>query len=587
LAIPNKLNRKRIMVLFIFVNLSMLLLVFRVGWIQIVKGDQYSQLAQKQQTRDNIVPAKRGSIFDRQGKELAVSLPTHTLWAHPKEIISSEKGEELASRLAEILALEKSVLKDRLLNPDLSIVKIAQHLEKNTSDTIANEKLPGIWLVEDTRRYYPHENFASRILGHTTDDNRGLVGIELQYEKYLSGLPGRWIKNTDAAGRELPYGPKQYYQPTDGLNIILTIDETIQHFTEKAIDQALINTKAKRVMGIVMDPNTGDVLAMANTSRYDPNNPRNPVDEKLKRNYVNLGSEDKQNLWNNMWRNPIISDTYEPGSTFKLITAAAALEEGIVEPDSHFYDQGYIMVSGQKLNCWRYYNPHGDQTFTQAVQNSCNPIFVEVAQKLGIDTYYKYIESFGFTKPTGIDLPGESSGIIQNKSKIGPVELATISYGQGISITPLQLVTAISAVGNDGKLMKPRIVKELVDDSGEVIERYEPKMIRQVLSEKTSKELRLIMGSVVTEGSGKNAAVPGYTVGGKTGTADKIIDGRYADGKVYSSFVALAPVDDPQLAVLVIVDEPEGEHFGSLTAAPAVHDILRDSLRYLDIEPKL
>ncbi|QEK11947.1 stage V sporulation protein D [Crassaminicella thermophila] len=586
MATPTIANKKRLVFFLFFVSFALFLLIFRIGWIQIVKGEKYRQLAHIQQTRDIPIPAKRGIIYDRKGTELAISASTNTVWARPAEVASSGKVDEISKKLSEILEMDEKEIKEKLSKKNVGLIKIKKWIDKDKADAIRKEKLEGIWIAEDNRRHYPFGNFAAHVIGHTTDDNQGLVGIEREYDKYLSGLPGRWIKNTDAAGRQLHYGIEKYYEAENGLNVVLTIDEVIQHFTEKAIEDALAKTQAKRVFAIVMEPKTGDILAMAVKPDYDPNKPRIPLDENKRRLYETLDNKGKQKIWNEMWRNPIISDTYEPGSTFKLITSAAGLEEGVVTPDSPFYCKGYIVVSGQRLKCWRYYRPHGAETFTQAVQNSCNPVFVEVAQRLGLDKYYEYIEAFGFNKPTGIDLPGEGRGIIQNKKYVGPVELATISYGQGISVTPLQLINAISAIGNDGKLMEPRIVKELVDDSGNVIHRYEPKMIRQVISEKTAKELRLIMETVVTEGSGKKAYIPGYRVGGKTGTADKIVNGRYAKGKVYSSFVALAPVDDPKLAVLVVIDEPQGVHFGSQTAAPVAHDIIRDSLRYLEVEPK-
>lgn len=583
---PSILQKKRLIVLLFLASLALFLLIFRIGWIQIVNGENYRRLAHMQQTRDIPIPAKRGIIYDRNGKELAISASTNTVWARPAEVLNSGKGEEISKELAKILEKDENEIKEKILKKNVGLIKVEKWIDKEKADAIRKAKLEGIWIAEDNRRYYPFGNFAAHILGHTTDDNRGLVGIELEYDKYLSGLPGRWIKNTDAVGRQLPYGMEKYYEPEDGLNVVLTIDEVIQHFVEKAIENAIIQTKAKKILAIVMEPKTGDILAMATKPDFDPNEPRIPMDEGKKREYETLDVQGKQKLWNEMWRNPVISDTYEPGSTFKLITAAAGLEEGVVESNSPFYCSGSVTVAGQKIKCWRYYRPHGAQTFTQGVQNSCNPVFIEVGQRLGVEKYYKYVEAFGFTKLTDIDLPGESGSIVQNKANVGPVELATISFGHGISVTPMQLINAISAIGNDGKLMKPRIVKELVDNSGNVIHRYEPKMVRQVLSEKTAKELRLIMETVVTEGSGKSAYIPGYRIGGKTGTADKIENGRYAKGKVYSSFVALAPIDDPKLAVLVVVDEPQGVHFGSLTAAPAVHDILRDSLRYLDVEPK-
>lgn len=584
-AAPTIVNKKRLITLLFIVSFVLFCLVFRIGWIQIVNGEKYSNMAHIQQTRDIPIPAKRGTIYDRKGKELAISASTNTVWARPIEVGKGEKLDKTVKKLAEILEVEEEELKEKLTKKS-GLVKLKKWIDKDKADAIRAEKLSGIEIAEDNRRHYPFGNFAAHVIGHTTDDNRGLVGIERRYDKYLSGLPGRWIKNTDAAGRQLYYGTEKYYEAENGLNVVLTIDEVIQHFVEKAVADTLAKTKAKRVFTIVMEPKTGDVLAMAVKPDYNPNEPRIPVDEARLREYETLDQKGKSQMWNDMWRNAIVSDTYEPGSTFKLITSAAGMEEGVVTPDSPFYDKGYIIVAGQRLRCWRHYRPHGAQTFTQAVQNSCNPVFVEVGQRLGVDKYYEYIDAFGFSKVTGIDLPGEGRGIIQNKKYVGPVELGTISYGQGISVTPLQLINAISAIGNGGKLMEPRIVKELVDDSGNVIHRYEPKMIRQVVSEKTSRELRTIMESVVSQGSGKKAYIPGYRVGGKTGTADKIVDGRYAKGKVYSSFISLAPSDDPKIAVLVVVDEPQGVHFGSLTAAPAAHDIIENTLRYLEVELK-
>lgn len=580
---PSVNNKKRLVLTLFIVCLFFTFLIIRLGWIQIINGEEYRMHAIAQQTRDIPIPAKRGIIYDRNGKELAVSISSYTVWATPVEI---EAPEVVAKSLSMILDLEEEDILNKISNRKTGLIKLAKWIDKEKADAIIKENYPGIRVAEDNKRYYPYGNFASYILGHTTDDNRGLGGIELSYDKVLSGIPGRWIKNTDAAGRQLPYGIEKYYQPEDGLNVVLTIDEVIQHFAEKALDNALVKTKAKRAMAIVMDPKTGDILAMAVKPDYDPNEARIPLDEEEAKKYELMSLEEKQDLWNKMWRNPIVSDTFEPGSTFKLITSAAGLEEGVITPTSPFYSPGYTVVAGTKISCWRSYRPHGQQTFTEAVQNSCNPVFIEVGQKLGIDNYYKYIDAFGFTNKTGIDLPGEGGSIIQNKETAGPVGLATMSFGHGISVTPIQLITAVSSIANHGKLMQPRVVKELIDSSSNVIHRYEPKLIRQVLSEKTARELSEIMESVVTEGSGLNAYIPGYRIGGKTGTAEKIINGRYSKGDVYSSFVAIAPINDPKLSVLVIIDEPQGIHFGSQTAAPAVREIINDTLRYLEVEPQ-
>lgn len=580
---PSINNKKRLIFTLFAVCLVFLGLIVRLGWIQIVDGEKLRMMAVQQQTRDVPITAKRGTVYDRNGKELAVSVTTFTVWATPSEVKSKEV---VAKSLANILELEEEEVLSKV-SQKKGLVRIARWIEKDKANAIIKEKLKGIQVAQDYKRFYPYGNFAAHVLGHTTTDNQGLSGVELKYDKVLSGLPGRWIKNTDAAGRQLAYGVEKYYEPENGLNVVLTIDEVIQHFTEKAIETALARTQAQKVMAIVMQPKTGDILAMSVKPDYDPNTPRIPLDEAEREAYEALDSAEKSKLWNKMWRNPIISDTYEPGSTFKLITSGAGLEEGVVEPDSPFNSPGYSIVAGQRIKCWRHYRPHGHQTFTEGVQNSCNPVFIEVAQRLGSEKFYKYLEAYGFKDKTGIDLPGESGSLIQNINSAGPVGLATMSFGHGISITPIQLISAISSVANDGKLMQPRIVKELTDDSGNVIHRYEPKFVRQVLSEKTAKELKLIMESVVTDGSGKKAYIPGFRVGGKTGTADKVVDGRYAKGSVYSSFVSVAPVNDPELAVLIVIDDPISQfHFGSLGAAPVAHEILRDSLRYLEIEPQ-
>ncbi|MCC5912549.1 MAG: PASTA domain-containing protein [Clostridiaceae bacterium] len=565
-----------------FVCLAMLGLILRLGWIQIVQGERYKELANAQQTRDIPIPSKRGTIYDRNGKELAISASTNTVWGRPREIQDAEAAGKILSGL---LDLDTDDTIEKLENTRYGLVRIARWIDDDLADEIRSKRIKGVWIAEDNKRHYPYGNFASYILGHTTDDNRGMSGVELEYEKYLSGLPGRWIKNTDAAGRQLPFSVERYHPPEDGLNVVLTIDEVIQHFAEKAIENALETNKAKRVKTIVMDVKTGDILAMAVKPDYDPNEPRIPLDGALRERLEGMSDQDKLEEWFSMWRNPILNDTYEPGSTFKLFTTSAALEEGIVTPETQFYSKGFIMVAGQRIRSWRWYNPFGQQTLTEAVQNSDNPVFVEIAQKLGVETFYNYLDAFGFSDTTGIDLPGERKSIMYNINNVGPVELATMSFGQSISVTPMQMLTGVSAIANNGNLMKPRIVKELVDQQGNVVHRFEETLVRQVISQKTSQEMREIMQSVVSETS--LAYVPGYRIGGKTGTAQKVVGGRYAPGVYVSSFVGIAPSDDPQIALLVIIDEPGGaDHYGGVIASPVAKEILEETLRYLDIQPK-
>lgn len=583
-------NKKRLVFVFMITCILCTGLAFRVGWIQVVASERYAKMAVEQQTRDVPIPAKRGIIYDRNGKELAISAVTNSIWARPgvvKNASTKEEAQENLEKTASILAEILGMSQDEILkniSQNKSLVKVAKYVDKERADKIRAEGLKGIEIAEDVKRYYPMGAFAAHLLGSTTDDNRGLAGIELKYDKYLSGIPGRWIKNTDRDGGSLSYGVEKYFQAENGLNLVLTVDEVIQHYVEKALDTVQANTEADRVMCIVMDPKTGDILAMAVTPDYDPNNARVPLTTEGAAYVDSLSDKEKLEFWNKMWRNPLVSDTYEPGSTFKLLTTAIALEEGVTSLDDKFVCTGSIVVAGQKLKCWRFYKPHGSQTLVQAVGNSCNPVFVQLAQRTGYEKYFDYLELFGLRDKTGIDYPGEGYAILQSEETAGPVGLATMSYGQGIAVTPIQLITAVSALGNEGKLMQPRIVKELRDDDGNIIQSFDTKVIRQVISKETADEMSLIMEAVVDEGGGGTAKVPGYRIGGKTGTANKAKGGGYSE-ETFSSFIGMAPMDDPRIAILMIVDNPQGVKFGSQTAAPGVKLVLEETLRYLNIQP--
>jgi stage V sporulation protein D (sporulation-specific penicillin-binding protein) len=583
-------NKRRLIFVFVFAGVLCTALAFRVGWIQVVASEKYAKMAVEQQTRDVPIPAKRGVITDRNGKELAISAVSHTIWARPgvvrsgkTEEDSAQRLETTASTLAEILEMYKEKVKE-VLSQNRSLVRVAKFVDKEKTDKIRMENLKGIEIAEDVKRHYPLGAFASHLLGSTTDDNRGLAGIELRYDKYLSGVPGRWIKNTDRDGDSLSYGLEKYFQAENGLKVVLTIDEVIQHYTEKGLETVMANTQADRVMAILMNPKNGDILAMACTPDYDPNDPRVPLDPAEAAYVESLSDKEKLNYWNAMWRNPLVSDTYEPGSTFKLLTTSMALEEGVTHLDDGFHCSGTIKVANRTLKCWRYYNPHGAQNLVEAVGNSCNPVFVQLAQRVGYERYFEYLELFGLRERTGIDFPGEGYAILQKEETAGPVGLATMSYGQGIAVTPIQLITAVSAIGNEGKLMQPRIVKELQDEDGNVIQSFPTKVVRNVLSKQTADEMCLIMEATVDEGGGGTAKVPGYRVGGKTGTANKAKGGGYSN-ETFSSFIGMAPMDDPQIAILLIVDNPKGVKFGSQTAAPGVKLILEETLRYMNVEP--
>ena len=584
-------NRRRIAVGFVIIALLLIALVFRVAWIQIVDAEELSQKAIDQQTKDTPIEAKRGAIYDRNGKELATSTTCYTLWARPSQIKLKDGKERpeseikvFANEIAEIVGKEADEVYENMTKSQ-ALVRIAKYLDKETADELRELTITGVELSEDTKRFYPLGNFASQVLGSVNDDNVGRTGIELQYDQYLSGISGRWVKNTDLLGNELVKGAEEYYEAQDGLNVIMTLDEAIQYYVEKALEKGMEKTKAKRIMCLVMDPKTGDILASATTPGYDPNNATDPL-KKDKKKYEKMSAEEKNKYLFSLWRNPLVSDTYEPGSTFKLITSSSAIEEKVINDNTTFNCSGSFTVAGVRLHCWTH-GAHGTQTIRQAIGNSCNPALAKVASLLGKTRFYKYLDLYGITDKTGIDYPGESGAIVQNIDNVGPVELATIGYGQGISVTPIQLLTAVNAIGNDGVLLQPRYVKALTDSEGKVVESYEPTVVRKVISAATAKKMRSIMQYVVDEGGGGNARIAGYRVGGKTGTANKIDAGTGKYGKYYySSFIGMAPMDDPQVSILVVVDSPKGSYYGSMVAAPIAKDILTDTLRYLNVTPK-
>ncbi len=589
-------SKKRILLACTALFAVMALLCFRVGWIQIVKGEEYSKMALEQQTRDVPIEAKRGIIYDTNHNELAISATCYSVWARPANIAEGNTDQnkrkltkeqiidENAEALAEVLKMDEDEVK-KLITKEQALVKVDKYLDKDTADKVRQLKIYGIELAEDVRRYYPMGAFLAHTLGSVTDDNTGLSGLELQYNQYLSGVEGRWIKNADIQGNDLAYGEEKYYQAEDGMGLVLTIDETIQHYVEKSLETLQENTGADRVMALMMDPKTGDILAIGQTPEFDPNDSKTPLDKKEAAALEKMSDSKKMEYWNGMWRNFLISDVYEPGSTFKLLTTAMALEEGLATVKDTFHCAGYTKVADSTLKCWRYYQPHGTQTLEEAVGNSCNPVFIKLAQKIGIERFYDYLETFGITDKTGIDFPGEGTSLLQNEDTAGPVGLATMGYGHGVAVTPIQLLTAISSFGNEGKLVQPRFVKALVDEDGKTVKEFDVKVVRQTVSKETAEEICDIMEFVVDEGGAGTAKVPGYRVGGKTGTALKAEKGGYSE-KTYSSFIGMAPMDDPQVALLIIVDNPKGVTYGSTTAAPGAKLILQDTLRYLDLQPK-
>lgn len=565
-------------ILFIFAALGI-----RLGYIQVYMHDEYGKMAQNQQTRSIALPATRGDITDRNGEKLAFSLRSYSVWADTTLV---KNREDTAHQLAAFMEIPEADIVVALTSKKQYVRVGKEKLDQNKALQIKELKLKGISVEETVKRVYPKENLASHVLGLTTDDSKGLAGIELAFDKELSGIPGKMVIQADAYGRQLPDGTKDVTPSKNGRTIELTIDEIIQHYTEKALDAAMIRTEATGMVAVMMDVRTGEILAMASRPDYNPNKPRVPMKAEDIPLVETMNDKAKVDYWNQMWKNRVVNSLYEPGSTFKLITGASALDAGAINLNSSFECPGYYMVDGQRIACWST-TPHGHQDFFKATQNSCNPAFIQIGQRLGKEKFFDYLKRFNIDKKTGIELPGESAPLLRPIEKTVGVDFARMTYGYSASVTPLRMVTALGALGNEGQLMAPHIVKSIRDDQGKVILSTAPKAMGQVIQESTAADMLRVMESVVTEGSGKKAYVPGYRIGGKTGTANKLIDGRYSSSMVYSSFAAIAPLDNPRIALLIVVDEPKANdiHFGSLVAAPIAHEILRDTLGYLEIPP--
>lgn len=586
----NSMNRKRIVWLLFFIFFIQIIIIARYAWVQIVWAPQLQQFAKDQWTNDTKIAAKRGRILDRNGNPLAVSGNVERVDAFLRDIRAAESNkkksitnDDIAEKLSVPLGMKKSDILAKLNKKladgrPLSSVVIARRIDREVGNKIRDLKLPGIVITEDTKRYYPNGSFLAQVLGNTNIDGDGRSGLELEYNDLLKGVPGRFMGETDRFHRELPYSITSYVPPQNGNDLELTIDESIQYFVEKGLEKGLVDYKAKRISAIIMDPKTGEILAMANKPDYDPNNPiEGNVAESVQR-----------------WRNNTVNDNFEPGSVLKVITAAAALEENVVNDKSRFVCRGAYRVADALIHCWKR-TGHGVETFPQILQNSCNVGFMMVGEALGKVKLYKYYDAFGLGKKTNIDLPGEEKGIVRPIEKVNKVELANEAFGQGISVTMIQYLTALAAIANDGKMVEPHIVKRILatDENGNtsVVKEINPKVEKQVVSATTAKKLRSMLEGVVTLGVAKKAYIPGYHIGGKTGTAQKVkLVGRgYAQGKYISSFAGMAPCNNPKLVIMVSIDEPDpstpfGYYSGS-TAAPLAKDILSDVFRYLNMLP--
>ena len=561
----------------IFITWAILIaLIFRIGYVQFVMGADLQEMVKAQQTLDRKINPKRGTIYDATGKILAVSSTVETVTVNPVNIPKQDK-EKVARACADIFDLDyETVLKK--VKKVTSIETIVRKVDKEKADELRiwmeeNNITTGINIDEDTKRYYPNNNLASQVIGFCGSDNQGLDGIEAVYEEELKGEQGKIKKMTDATGGDILKEGEDYIPAIDGNDLILSIDSTIQGIAEKYLKEACIDNKCTDGGNVViMDPNNGDILAMAGYPNYNLNTPFEASDEETKKLWETYSEAERNKAMMALWRNKAVTDTYEPGSTFKLITASAALEEGITTPDKEgeFCCTGGIEIAGVRIKCWRSYNPHGPESLRQALMNSCNPVFIGLGQKMGVSTYYKYLEKFGLLRKTGIDLPGEASSIFLKEEKVGPVELATISFGQRFEITPLQLVTAVSSIVNGGMYVKPRIVKQIVDSETQEVRDIPVEKNTRVISEKTSQEVLSMMQSVVVDGTGRNAQVKGYSIGGKTGTSEDGVN----TNKYVTSFLGVAPISDPKVVILVTLYNPTGEggHQGGAWFILALHD---------------
>lgn len=581
-------TRKKMRNILFIVFLIIIVLIGRIGYIQLIQGSELSELAYEQQTLDRAINPKRGTIYDSTGTILAKSSTVETVTVNPGNI-SAEDKEKVAKKLSEIFGLdyEKTLKK---VTKRSSIETIAKKVDKEKIDELRkwmedNKITVGINIDEDTKRYYPLNTLASQIIGFCGSDNQGLDGIEAKYDKELSGTKGAIKRHTDAKGGEIGEEGESYVAATDGNDLILTIDVNIQSIVEKYLKEACIDNQCTDGGNIViMNPQNGDILAMATYPNYNLNEPYEAYTDELKSNWESMSQEDKTKNLQAVWRNRAITDTYEPGSTFKTITSSAAIEEGLVtdiDKSGQFACTGGIEVAGVRIKCWRYYRPHGAESLRQALMNSCNPVFIGLGQKIGVTKYYSYLKKFGLLNTTGVDLPGEAGSIFLAENKAGPVELATISFGQRFEITPLQLVTAVSAIANGGDLVQPRVVKQIVDSKTGEKRDIEVKKKGNAISKETSEKVLSMMESVVSEGTGKNAKVAGYRIGGKTGTSEDGVN----TGKYVTSFIGVAPIDNPQLVMLITLYNPTGEggHQGGGVAAPLAGQIFREILPYMEI----
>lgn len=565
------MHRRNIVVFFLIATIGGIILSGRLVYLMINKAEYYSQKADELHERERSIKAARGKIYDATGTLIATNRTVCTISVIYNQV---EDRELVISVLVKELGLDEETVRKKVEKVS-SREKIQSNVDKEIGDRIRVYDLAGVKVDEDFKRYYPYGTLASKVLGFTGSDNQGIIGLEVIYEEYLKGIDGQILTMTDARGIELENTAEERISPISGNSLYLSLDVNIQKYTEQAALKVLESKEAKSVSIIAMNPKNGEIKAMVNAPEFDLNDPftlnyqlTEPIDEKK-----------RQDLLNQMWRNGAINDTYEPGSTFKIITMAGGIEEKVVSLEDNFFCPGYKIVEDRRIRCHKVIG-HGSETFLEGALNSCNPVFVEIGSRLGIDNTYKYFNQLGLLKKTGVDLPGEANTIMHKKENMGQVELATVSFGQSFQITPIQMITTVSAIINGGTKVTPHFGVEVRNSEGKVIETFQYETKEKVISEETSDTVKYILEKVVSEGTGKRAYIEGYEIGGKTATSEKL---PRRNGKYISSFIGFAPANDPEIIIIVIVDEPVGIYYGGTVAAPVAREIFDNILPYLGL----
>ena len=575
---PTISAKKRLLVFLFCAMFGYLLLVGRVAFIEFFRAEKLQEMAYEQQTRDRLITPKRGSILDRNGEGIALTETVNAISVIPVQV---KEKEETAKFLSEKLDLEYTEVLEKV-QQKVALVRIKTKVDTELAAEIRAAHYPGVEVDEDVRRVYPYSELAAQVIGFVGKDNQGIIGLEAKYDELLEGEQGKILTLTDSRGNEVD-SEQERIPPVDGKNLVTTIDVVMQQYAEQTIAKAVETKGAKKGLIIILNPQNGEIYAMANDPTFDLNEPFAINDTELAAMWDTFSQKEQNDYLNKMWRNTAINDTYEPGSTFKIITSSAGLEEKVVTPESSFYCRGFHIAGDRQIKCWRYPRTHGAENFVQGVQNSCNPVFMEIGERLGAETFLEYMQKFGFAQKTGVDLAGEATGIIHKLENIGPVELATMSFGQSFQITPLQLLRAASSIVNGGHLVTPHFAKGIADEEGNMVEAFQYEEGEQIISRETSETMKTILESVVSEGTGSKAYIPGYRIGGKTATSEKL---PRRSGKYIASFMSFAPAENPQVMALVLIDEPQGVYYGGTVAGPVMQELLQNILPYLGIEPK-